>query len=69
MEMNVEIGNVEDNNQSQIIITDESGLWNEQMHFLSDYENDKNWEEYFHYVEEKIKNATNDDDDNHSPSN
>ena len=69
MEMNVEIGNVEVNNQSQIIIANESDLWNEQIHFLSDYENDKNWVEYFHFVEETIKNATNDDDDNHSPSN
>ena len=58
MEMNYEIVSV-DNNLSQI---NESDQLNEEMEMIPDYENDKNWEDYFTFVEKKVQNAYNEDE-------
>ena len=54
MEINVENRAI-DNKISQIIIINESAFLIEEILFSSDYENDKNWDDYFFFVEEKIK--------------
>ena len=58
MEMNYEIVYV-DNNLSQI---NESYQLNEEMEMIPDYENAKNWEDYFTFVEKKVQNAYNEDE-------
>lgn len=57
-----------DNKLSQIIIINESVFLFEEILFSSDYENDKNWEDYFFFVEEKIKNDPIENDDELSNS-
>ena len=57
-----------DNKLSQIIIVNESVFLIEEILFSSDYENDKNWEDYFFFVEEKIKNDRIENDDELSTS-
>ena len=59
MEINYEIVDV-DNNLSQI---NELDQLNEEMEMIPDYENDKNWEDYFIFVEKKVQNAYNEDKD------
>jgi hypothetical protein len=56
------------NELSQIIVTNESVFLFEEILFSSDYENDKNWEDYFFFVEEKIKNDPIENDDELSNS-
>ena len=58
MEINYEIVDV-DNNLSQI---NELDQLNEEMEMIPDYENDKNWEDYFTFVEKKVQNAYNEDE-------
>ena len=62
MEINVENRAI-DNKISQIIIINESAFLIEEILFSSDYENDKNWDDYFFFVEEKIKYDCNENDD------
>lgn len=62
MEINDEKGTI-DNKLSQIIIINESAFLIEEILFSSNCENDKNWEDYFFFLEEKIKYYCNENDD------